>query len=508
MADEVTALKERIHELEELNRLTEVLSRTLDLSRTLQLILECSIRVCGADRGAIVLFIPGQPSDGRTILRSTSQGKEVIDHRLNTLVAGCLRRTKKAFVTDNLLEAFDMQSPDAFLLNHGPALAVPLISDEVLLGMIHHVNDQGGVTFSADRIRVAEIVARMASQYVARAKLHETLCTDLNELKHTVAERDGSRTMLGNSKAMQQVFRDISLVAPTSANVLIIGETGTGKELTARAIHAKSPRLGKPFVAVNCAAIPADLFESELFGHERGAFTGASALLKGKFELADGGTLFLDEVSEMPVALQAKLLRVLEEKRFCRVGSSEEIHVDVRVIAASSKDLKEAAEQGEFRDALFHRLNVVPVVLPPLRDRKDDIPLLAQEMLKEISSGAKIFEQDALALLQSQEWKGNVRQLRNTVERISIFVPHHFIDAGHIRALGTCTETVTGGRSASFLRELLSTLAGKENLVEYLELELIRLALSECDGNVSQAARMIGLDRMALQRRIEKFNLQ
>jgi transcriptional regulator with GAF, ATPase, and Fis domain len=507
MNEEIAKLKQRVQELEDLNKLAQMLSQTLEVEQTLQAVLNCSMKLCKAERGSIVLFGPGPENEVHTIMRNGSEVPESIDHQLNMLVAGCLRRAQKPFISQDILKSFEYTHPSDRVRGHGAALAVPLLTDGKMLGMIHHVNSRDGEPFTADAIRVSEVVANMASQFIVRAKLHESVCDNLKQLKLSLAGEQGVRSFIGKSEPMQKVFRDIALVAPTSATVLIIGETGTGKELTARAIHFQSSRVPKPFIAVNCAAIPADLFESELFGHERGAFTGASTLLRGKFELADGGTLFLDEISEMPIALQPKLLRVLEEKKFARIGSPDEMQVDVRVIAASSKDLEQAVRQGEFRDALFHRLNVVPIILPPLRDRRSDIPLLAQEMMREISGGVKHFEPDALELLRVRDWKGNVRELRNVVERVSIFVPNNRISALNIRGIGIEADHKSSGHVSSFLRELLSSSEKYANLPDQLEKELIRLALLECSGNISEAARMIGLDRKALQRRIEKFEL-
>jgi transcriptional regulator with GAF, ATPase, and Fis domain len=250
------------------------------------------------------------------------------------------------------------------------------------------------------------------------------------------------------------------------------------------------------------------LFESELFGHERGAFTGANATVRGKFELADGGTLFLDEISEMPLGLQPKLLRVLEEREFSRVGSSELIRVDVRLLAASSRNLADATKTGEFREALFHRLNVVPIVLPPLRERREDIPLLAQAMIRELSSGVKNFDSEALELLKSRQWAGNVRELRNAVERISIFVRNRTVTAEDIRLLGLHTDVVNSDRLVSALRELILSDQSNPNVSEVIEKELLRIALAESGGNVSHAARMIGIDRMTFQRRLERFGIE
>ena len=506
--DDSNQLSKRISELEELNRLAQVLGGTEGVADTLCAILRCSQSLCGAERGSIVLFDSTAEKEVDTIVRSSENTVEPIDHALNKVVAGHILQLQKPFVTENVIEAAGYVNPSERLLRLGPAMAVPLTSGGRVIGMIHHVNSKGGAQFSADKVRVAEIVANMASQFIVRAKVHESLRKDIQSLRDSLAKGWGVHAIIGESEQMMKVRADIALVAPSSANVLIVGETGTGKELVAHAIHHESPRSSNPFIAVNCAAIPADLFESELFGHDRGAFTGATSMVKGKFELADGGTLFLDEISEMPLSLQPKLLRVLEEKKFARVGSSEQIRVDVRVVAASSKNLAEATETGEFRGALFHRLNVVPIVLPPLRERRGDIPLLAQSMIQEFSSGLKNFEPNALELLSVRRWKGNVRELRNAVERISIFVQKRIIVADDIRALGLHTDGIGPARLVSALREAIFSEQPGENVSELVERELLKIALAECSGNISQAARLIGIERMAFQRRMEKYAIQ
>ena len=508
MDNDSNQLSKRISELEELNHLAQVLSGTEGIDETLTAILTCSQSLCGAERGSIVLFESSTEKNVQTIIRNSEKAVEPIDHALNKVVAGHILHLQKPFVTENIIETAGYVNPSERLLKLGPAMAVPLTSNGQVIGMIHHVNSKEGERFSADKVRVAEIVANMASQFIVRAKVHESLRKDIQELKDSLAKGQGLQPIIGESPQMQKVRTDIALVAPSSANVLIVGETGTGKELAAHAIHQQSLRSSKPFVAVNCAAIPADLFESELFGHDRGAFTGATSMVKGKFELADGGTLFLDEISEMPLNLQPKLLRVLEEKKFARVGSSAQIHVDVRLLAASSKDLAEAVAAGEFRDALFHRLNVVPIVLPPLRERRGDIPLLAQSMIQEFSSGLKKFEPEALELLSMRQWKGNVRELRNAVERISIFVQKKSIVADDIRALGLQTDGIGPARLVSALREAVFSEQSRENVSVLVEKELLKIALVECSGNVAQAARMIGIDRMTFQRRLERFGIE
>ena len=501
-------LSERIRELEELNRLAQVLSGTEGVDETLAAIIRCSQSLCRAERGSIVLFDPTAERNAQTIVRNSDNVAESIDHTLNMLVAGHILRLQKPFLTEDVVESVGYSHSSDRLFKPGPAMAVPVTSNGMSTGMIHLVNSKDGDRFTADHVRVVEIIANMASQFIVRARRNEALQKDIQDLKSTLAKEQSTHPIIGESEQMRKLRADIALVAPSSANVLVIGETGTGKEITARAIHNQSPRSSKPFIAINCAAIPAELFESELFGHERGAFTGATSMVKGKFELADGGTLFLDEISEMPLGMQPKLLRVLEEKKFSRVGSSEQVRVDVRVIAASSKDLAEAAAAGEFREALFHRLNVVPIVLPPLRERKGDIPLLAVWMIRELSADLKSFEPDALELLSARQWKGNVRELRNAVERISIFVQKRTVTADDIRALGLHMDGIGSGGFVSVLRDLLFSEQSSDNVPEMIEKELLKIALAECSGNVSEAARVIGIDRKAFQRRMEKFGIE
>jgi len=308
------------------------------------------------------------------------------------------------------------------------------------------------------------------------------------------------------SRAIQLILRKISTVAARDASVLLLGETGTGKELIARAIHEQSPRVRGPFIGINCSAIPAPLFESELFGHERGSFTGAAGPQKGKFELANLGTLFLDEIGEMPLELQPKLLRILENRTFYRLGSSIEQKSNVRLIAATSKDLGKAIAEGKFREDLYHRLNVVLLHVPPLRDRSEDIPTLAQAFIREFSGGAKTLAADALEYLQSLQWKGNVRELRNTVERISIFLERKEVSRADLMTLDII-DPGSNSPSASFLKSLVRGNTQGADLLEALEKQLVRLTMEETQGNASHAAKLLGIDRNALLRRLDKFGL-
>ncbi|ABS27588.1 sigma-54 dependent transcriptional regulator [Anaeromyxobacter sp. Fw109-5] len=314
----------------------------------------------------------------------------------------------------------------------------------------------------------------------------------------------GPAEMVGSGPAMQRLFELIRRAAPSEGRVLVTGENGTGKELVARAIHESSRRKAGPFVKLNCAAVPAELIESELFGHERGAFTGAVAARRGKFELADGGTLFLDEVGDMPAAMQAKVLRVLQEGEFERVGGAHTLKVDVRVVAATNKDLAAEVQAGRFREDLFYRLSVVPVHAPPLRERKEDIPELATRFLAEACdrNGRRPMRlpREALAALQGHEWPGNVRELRNLVERLAILCDGPEISAQDVAAV------LPGARRPR--PDRFRAGASFHDLVEEAEREIILGALDAHDDNVSETARDLGLERSHLYKKMRALGVR
>ena len=314
------------------------------------------------------------------------------------------------------------------------------------------------------------------------------------------AELKAEYEMVGESVAMRALRKQITVVAPTDGRVLISGESGAGKELVARAIHAQSRRAAAPFIEVNSAAIPEELIESELFGHVKGSFTGATAAKKGKFEIADGATLFLDEVSDMSPNVQAKVLRVLEEQRFEPVGSNTPISVDVRVIAATNKRLDEEIEKGTFRSDLFFRLNVIPFEVPPLRERLEDVPLLIehfnQRFAKAHGKKPKRFDAKAIEAMQRYSWPGNIRELRNTVERVMIMHQNHRVGTKDLPAFGDEEPPASSYRFPSF----------KEASDAYHR-EFIQRKLDEAGGNVSRAAELMGIDRSHLYRRMRALGL-
>lgn len=327
----------------------------------------------------------------------------------------------------------------------------------------------------------------------------------LEENARLRGEVESRYEVVGKSFAIRQVLERVEKVAPTDARVLVTGENGTGKELVARAIHRLSPRADRPFVEVNCAAIPSELIESELFGHLKGSFTGAIDNRAGKFEVADSGTLFLDEIGDMSLAAQAKVLRALQEGIITRVGGSRPIQVNVRILSATNKDLDEEIGAGRFREDLLYRLNVIPLHVPPLRERREDIPMLvrhfAEATTRDAALSLKRFSDEALEKLQRMDWPGNVRELRNTIERLLILAPGNEIDAADIDLLVT-----GGGGGAGFSADLLACTTFSE-FKEAAERGFILQKLRENEWNVSETARNLEMPRSNLYKKIERYEL-
>lgn len=360
------------------------------------------------------------------------------------------------------------------------------------------------ITKPLDADEILRVLARAAEQWRLE-----------REARTTQSDTDGAKrevtigtSIVGTSRAMREIFKQVGRVAATDATVLVTGESGTGKELIARAIHEHSARAGRPFIAVNCGALPESLIEAELFGHERGAFTGADRQKKGRFELADTGTLFLDEVGELTSAAQVKLLRALQERRFERIGGTQEVAVDVRVIAATNKELKVETEERRFREDLFYRLNVVTLHLPPLRARLADVPQLAEFFIERVARRHKLpiktLADDALRALMAYDYPGNVRELENMIERAlvtsgagqTVILVEHLFDAATRERLAT--------RRAE--TESLFELPLHE-AVARLERELIRRALEASGGNRTEAARRLGINRRLLYTKLEEYKL-
>ncbi|MBN1193530.1 MAG: sigma-54-dependent Fis family transcriptional regulator [Coriobacteriia bacterium] len=300
---------------------------------------------------------------------------------------------------------------------------------------------------------------------------------------------------------MLEMLETVTKVSPTDATVMIYGESGTGKELVARALHRLSPRAAKPFVSISAGALPETLLESELFGYEKGAFTGAVAAKPGRFEMANGGTLFLDEIGDIPVSVQVKLLRVLQERTFERLGGTRTVEVDVRVVSATNRDLQQLIADGTFRDDLYYRLNVVPLTIPPLRKRQADIPLLVAHFLEKFGAGKRTISPAAMDALVRYQWPGNVRELENTIERVVILSHDDRIEADDLPAeVRSCVGVCEAGSRCLLLPD-----AGLD--LEEVELDLVRQALDRSGGSVPQAAKLLGLTTKTLEARMERYGL-
>ena len=376
-----------------------------------------------------------------------------------------------------------------------PALPVVMISGHGTIETAVEATKLGAFDFlqkPLDRERLL-ITVRNAIQA-------KRLLIEVQEMREQVAGKDA---ILGESAKIKEVLSIVERVAPTEARVLIVGENGSGKELVARAVHRMSRRNDKPLVEVNCAAIPNELIESELFGHEKGSFTGATAQRIGKFELADGGTLFLDEIGDMSLNAQAKVLRAIEEGRIERVGGNKQIAVDVRLIAATNKNLLDMIKQGSFREDLYHRLNVIPIIVPPLRERREDIPLLATAFAIELSHrygiAQKSFSTEALGKLKSLDWSGNVRELRNIVERLVIMTPSTVIGDDQIEP--------GSGKVKSELGSLLDTGGTFQDFKDRAEAAFIKKLLDEHGWNISRTAQALDIQRSHLYNKMKKFGL-
>ena len=377
-------------------------------------------------------------------------------------------------------------------------LCVPLVMLERILGVIYLDSTNPRDVFNKDHLQLVTAIAGIAAVAIENARHFEWL---ESENRRLMADVNIEHNMVGESGAMQRVYHFISKVSPTDSTVLITGESGTGKELAARAIHRNSNRSNKPFIAVNCAALNESLLESELFGHEKGAFTGALAQKKGRLEIADGGTLFLDEIGDLSPALQVKLLRVLQEREFERVGGTQTLKVDIRLIAATNRNLEEAIEAGEFRQDLFYRLNVVSFEMPALRDRREDIPLLANYFADKYSGKCNRrllgLSAEAHARLKSYDWPGNVRELENAIERAVVLGTTELILPEDLPEALLEHEVTTATTSTSY-----------HDAVAQTKKKIILTAMEKSRGSYTEAAKLLGVHPNYLHRLIRNLNLK
>ncbi len=489
--DPSLAQTKELEGFQRLRELSEALLTEYDLPELLESLMDSVIELTGARKGFLILA----ENDGLAIKVARNVHRETIldaqEQVSDSIIEKALQTRRPIIVSDALNDAEFNSSQSVINLNLSSVMCVPLLDRGTLLGIIYVGNDNVASLFTQHHLDLLTTFAGQASLIVANALMVNDLRLDNEALAQRLHDkRFGS--IIGACQAMKEVFRIIEKVAPTSVNVLVLGETGTGKELIAHEIHSRSPRSGGPFITINCGAIPETLLESELFGHVKGAFTGATRTKEGKFQAADGGTIFLDEIGEMPLDLQVKLLRVLQERTITKVGATHSEKVDIRIVAATNRDLEKLVEAGEFREDLFYRLNVVMLRLPPLKTRGDDVVLigkyLIQELCDEFGVGKKQLGSDAIAAMKKYPWPGNIRQLENRLKK----------------AVVLSDRSVLTAEDLDLPPEVLEEIMPLAEAKEQFSYRYIMEALERNDGNRTQTARELGVDPRTIFRYLEK----
>jgi len=470
---------------------SDKLMHTRDLTELLDALMDAVILITNADKGFLIL-LEGETLDVKVARNLNRENiADAVTQLSDSIIAKVVRSRKPVIVSDAMSDDEFAGAKSVMHLKVSSVICVPLLDRGRLLGIIYVGNDSIRDLFQETTLRVLTVFASQAALIVANA-LH------MNELKHDNRrlnerlEQYRFGEIVGTSPPMQQVFRKVEKIAPTDISVLITGETGTGKELIAREIHNRSPRAGKPFVTINCGAIPENLLESELFGHVKGAFTGAVANKQGKFQAADGGTLFLDEIGEMPIELQVKLLRAIQEKVVYRVGDTRPETVDIRILAATNRDLEKEIAGGRFREDLYYRLNVVNLELPPLRVRGDDVLVIARYLLarysREYDAKVKGLSPNAAVSIRKHAWPGNIRELENRIKK----------------AIVLCESTVIGPDDLGLTGDVLPQILTLADAKEKFQREYINEVLALNNGNRTKTARDLGVDPRTVFRHLEK----
>jgi transcriptional regulator with GAF, ATPase, and Fis domain len=462
-----------------------------DLPTLLDQLLDVVIQVTTADKGFIVLMESGEPvvKVARNLRRETIS--DAVSHLSDSILAKVVETRQALIVSDALSDAQFKNALSVMNLKLTSVMCVPLLERGNLIGVIYVGNDNVRQLFDESSLELLTIFAAQASLLVRNALLVNELQLDNRSLQERI-ERMRFGEILGSSPAMQEVFRKVQKVAATDITVLVTGETGTGKELIARELHNRSPRAKGPFISINCGAIPENLLESELFGHVRGAFTGAVANKAGRFQAANKGTLFLDEIGEMPLHLQVKILRALQDRAVQRVGDTAVEAVDIRVVAATNRELDQEIKAGRFREDLYYRLNVVHLLLPPLRDRGDDIVVLARYMLSryapEYGNKVRGFTPSAIAAIKRHRWPGNIRELENRIKKAVVLADKALLGPDDL------------GINPDELPPILPLTEAREKW----QREYINEVLGLNAGNRTKTARDLGVDPRTIFRHLEK----
>ncbi|TFG60911.1 MAG: GAF domain-containing protein [Spirochaetales bacterium] len=493
--------RQRLESLIEINTLIN--SQYKDVRLLLTQILECTIKLISCEASSLLLL---NPENNKLYFEIAlgSKGPEMQKFSLNLGegIAGWVAAHNRSLIVNDVHkdERFfaDISKKIGFQTNS--IMAVPMRIKESCVGVIELINKTGQESFNNDDLRWLEIFATQAALAIQNAQNFQKVQKELHILQGQVSAEKGFHVFVGKSPSILERLNITEKIAATNSTVLITGESGVGKELFAEQIHLKSRRLDKPFIRINCAALPEFLLESELFGHIKGAFTDADNDRRGRFELADGGSIFLDEIGDMSHKLQVKLLRVLEQKIIEKVGSSEQIQVDVRIIAATNKDLEQEIEEGRFRQDLYYRLNVFPLHIPPLRERKEDIPPLSDYFLEkfshEVKKNIQVFSPEAMEMLMAYAWPGNVRELQNVIERAVVISmhPHIYPEDLILKAAGSEKQEAYTGQSL-------------KDAVNLFKKHFLKDALIHHKWKQGETARDLGIQRTYLSRLIREFNI-
>ena len=464
--------------------------------------IEAALAVGRADQGAIMLYSSAAGTDARTLVRGGEDHRAMLDSYLTHLFAGWVFRQKQPLLTNDLIAVFGEKNiPDKYR-NITAVMGIPLSLDDQMVGVMSLISHEPGREFTSGEFDLISLLARHCARFIQNARLQEALFSETNRLKRALHEKYNVQGVIGSSPKLQEVFALLERIIPTEVRVLIEGESGTGKERIARIIHFSGPRKDAPFCPVDCGALPANLLESELFGYVKGAFTGAGQDRPGLLETADGGTLFLDEIGNMPLEIQAKFLRALQEGEFRPLGSSQTRRVQVRVIAATSKHLAEEVQASRFRQDLFYRLNVMPIYLPPLRERREDIPLLAEHFLQQMNQtyqkNIRGFTAEGIRYLESYNWPGNVRELAHAVERAVILAQGEVIDREDLPDF----FAAAGNANDLFQPRPL------QDAVNDFKKRYLEQVLTAAGGVQSKAAAILDIQRTYLNRLLKELGIR
>lgn len=500
LPERVNQLEAQLQDYDRLNEVFHAISSSLHVEEILKKVVERSLQLCKADQGSILLVGSVDEQQVKTLIREGYSDDVKLDHYLNNLLAGWISQHKKPLLTDDLSSITKPQNIKTKYKSIKSILSIPILWEDKIIGVINLISENEKQKFAERDMRLMTMLAFYCAHLIKSAHLHEQLFKETIRLRREVQGKYSYEGIIGNSEKMQAVFSLLDRVVSTDVRVLLEGESGTGKELIARILHYNGPRKDASFVAVDCGALPATLLESELFGYVKGAFTGANQDRIGLIEEANGGTLFLDEIGNMPVEIQAKFLRTIQEGEIRPIGSTKVRKVDVRIIAAVSGDLEEKVQKGEFRQDLFYRLNVVKITLPPLRERKEDIAILANHFLQKMNQryGKKIkgFNPQTIQRLEAYSWHGNIRELEHAVERGVVL----------------CETDQLGDKDFPFLEspppflseELFQACTLQEALNRFKK-QYIDKILEQTGGNQSKAAKILDIQRTYLNRLIKEL---